>query len=702
MAEWNYEKNGDLNPYELTAFSNRKVWWKCEMGHEWEANIGDRSRGDSCPFCSRKRVLKGFNDLATTHPHLAKEWHPTKNGDLTPFDVTSGSSQYVWWQCEKGHEWRAVIYSRSGKNENGCPYCGGRKAWKGFNDLATLYPNLAKEWHPTKNGDLTPSDITIGSNRRVWWQCEKGHEWKAVVYSRIEGNGCPYCSGNKVWRGFNDLATTHPNLAKEWHPTKNGDLTPFDVTKGSNKRVWWICKNGHEWDSTVSNRVRGHNCPVCIGQRVLAGFNDLTTTHPDLAKEWHPTKNGTLKPTEVNAGSNKKVWWKCNMGHEWSAVISSRTSKNAVGCPKCADQLHTSFPEQAIYYYLKQIDVSVKNRELIHGMEIDIYLPSLNTAVEYDGIYYHNSPKAQTRDELKAQKLKDLGIRLIRVRESKSLKDEIQISKDVLTLPHRNYVDYLNDIIKHLIEQLFGDSTCHIDVIHDRQKILESYKQGFLANSLGVKYPELARQWHPTKNGELSPESFTPGSHEKVWWICNKGHEWKAQIKSRVTGIGCPVCAGKSIKIGYNDLATTNPELIREWHPIKNGTVTPYDVTKGSDKKIWWMCDKGHEWEASVSSRIRGRGCPYCANKRILKGSNDLATVNPTLAEEWHPTRNELAPNEVLPGSQKKVWWKCKVCGNEWDAVISSRNSGVGCPECAKKKRVESFARRMAEKAKHE
>jgi hypothetical protein len=280
------------------------------------------------------------------------------------------------------------------------------------------------------------------------------------------------------------------------------------------------------------------------------------------------------------------------------------------------------------------------------------------------------------------------------------LKDEIHISENILTIPHRNAEDYLNEVIRYLIKELFGKSSSQIDVINDRQKILESYKQGFLANSLGVKYPELAKQWHPTKNGELSPDSFTPGSHEKVWWICEKGHEWNAQIKSRVTGVGCPVCAGKSIKIGYNDLATTHPELSKEWHPTKNGSMTPCDVTKGSDKKVWWICDKGHEWEASVSSRIRGRGCPVCANRLIVKGVNDLATVRPELVDEWHPTKNEIKPDEVGYGSRNYAWWKCRVCGHEWRAVIVSRHKGSGCPECAKKKRIQALNQRKTKNVK--
>lgn len=326
---------------------------------------------------------------------------------------------------------------------------------------------------------------------------------------------------------------------------------------------------------------------------------------------------------------------------------------------------------------------------------MDIFLPSLNTAIEYDGLYYHNTPESKKRDEQKSKKIKDSGVRLIRVRESNSLKENIQISEDILTIPHRNVVDYLGDVIQYLIKELFGKTTGQINVIQDKQKILESYKQGTLANSLGVKYPELAIQWHPTKNGTLSPESFSPGSHEKIWWACPIcGNEWEATIKDRVYGGRCPVCVGKKVNPGVNDIATTHPELVKEWHPTKNGTLTPSVVSRGKHTTVWWICEKGHDWEETVAARIRGRGCPYCANKRVWKGFNDLATVNPRLAEDWHPTKNEKKPDEVVYGSSKKAWWKCKVCGHEWEAVIVSRNKGIGCPECAKKKRKESLSRK--------
>ena len=127
-----------------------------------------------------------------------------------------------------------------------------------------------------------------------------------------------------------------------------------------------------------------------------------------------------------------------------------------------------------------------------------------------------------------------------------------------------------------------------------------------------------------------------PNSGKKVWWICNKGHEWQASIAHRNKGRGCPYCAGQKVIKGENDFQTVNPTLAKEWHYEKNNGLTPMDVLPNSGKKVWWKCSKGHEWQASIADRNSGHGCPYCAGKRVLKGYNDLQTVNPTLAKEWH------------------------------------------------------------------
>ena len=208
-----------------------------------------------------KNVIPGYNDLTTVNPLLAKEWHPTKNGDLSPDMVTAGCGKKVWWQCANGHEWQAVIANRN--RGCSCPYCSGKRVLKGFNDLATSNPELAKEWHPAKNGDLKPDMVTASSNKKVWWQCPNGHEWQAIIANRNEGNGCPYCSGRYAIKGETDLVTKKPELAEEWHPTKNGNLSPDMVAASSNKKVWWQCAKGHEWQAIIANRSKGNGCPYC-------------------------------------------------------------------------------------------------------------------------------------------------------------------------------------------------------------------------------------------------------------------------------------------------------------------------------------------------------------------------------------------------------------------------------------------------------
>lgn len=197
LDEWNYEKNSTLTPEVISFASNKKVWWKCKMGHEWEATVHNRSEKKSrCPYCTNKKLFTGFNDLATLYPDIAAEWHPTLNGELKPSDVLPGIGKKVWWICPEGHAYQASLNSRT-TNKSGCPYCAGVKVLAGFNDLATKYPELAKQWHPALNGDLAPDMVMPGCNKKVWWVCAEGHVWDAVVKNRaLKGYGCPVCANN--------------------------------------------------------------------------------------------------------------------------------------------------------------------------------------------------------------------------------------------------------------------------------------------------------------------------------------------------------------------------------------------------------------------------------------------------------------------------------------------------------------------------
>lgn len=267
LEQWHPEKNEDLTPHAVTHGSKRKVWWCCEKSHEWQATVKSRVEGAGCPVCANRTVQKGVNDLATTHPELAKQWHPTKNGSLTPEMVTFGTIKKVWWRCEADHVWEARVDSRV--LGNGCPVCANKVIVPGVNDLFTFYPLLAAQWDREKNGALRPDQVSPYSNRRVWWRCELGHEWHCVIAHRtMNGSDCPYCTGRSVLTGFNDLQTLIPEIARDWHPALNGALTPELVTAGSAKKVWWQCAYGHVWKASIASRTgqRKHGCPACAGK----------------------------------------------------------------------------------------------------------------------------------------------------------------------------------------------------------------------------------------------------------------------------------------------------------------------------------------------------------------------------------------------------------------------------------------------------
>ena len=471
--EWHQILNSDLKPNQIAAHTDKKVWWLCKKcGEAYFTSVYSRtSLRTGCPVCANKKIVVGKNDLQTTHPSIAAEWNYEKNGSIKPTDIVAGSNKQVWWICSKGHEWRAAVCDR--KSGKGCPICAREKRplerQKTYltknGSLSDNYPEIALQWHPTKNGDISPSEITAGSSKLVWWICEKGHEWEAVVYSRVAGRGCPYCNnehstsfpeqvlyyylsqvtkainryslcgkeidiflpdlnigieyngryyhqvreekdaekyeyfrnlgvrvivvregdlsfvdGDNVYYQYknsdyfnmkdtvcrvielcslspvdvdikrdqakiyeqymeqekaNSLAVKYPWLIEEWDYKENGKLTPWQVSYGSKKRIHWICKKcGYKWDAVAHTRKKS-GCPCCANRVVVEGINDLCTTHPDLAKEWDYQKNEKA-PNEVVAGSHQYAWWLCEKKHSWRAQIKSRAK--GCGCPECANK----------------------------------------------------------------------------------------------------------------------------------------------------------------------------------------------------------------------------------------------------------------------------------------------------------------------------------------------------------------------------
>lgn len=680
VKEWDYEKNAPLTPDDVTRGSGLHVWWKCLKGHEWEATVSCRTglNGRGCPCCSGRYSIEGVNDLATSNPDLCYEWDYEKNGDLRPTDVKSGSGQKVWWKCLRGHEWSAVIASRTGKNKSGCPYCSNRKALAGYNDLTTTNPELAKEWNYEKNKGINPTDFVAGSGEKVWWKGPCGHEWEMSIVNRTgeKKSGCPFCSSKRLLQGFNDLATRSPELAREWNYEKNNPLCPDDVMPNSGKKYWWKCPKGHEWDASPNSRVNSRSgCPICAHQKLLKGYNDLATLYPEVLSEWNYEKN-TIEPDGVMAHTLKKVWWKCPSGHDYLMTTASKTRGS--GCPVCAMATHTSFPEQAIFFYVRKAFPDAINAYRKYVVELDVFIPSINTAIEYDGYRAH---KHKYRKDLEKNRMcADNDIKLIRLRED--LLPDFNDGLSTVILLKQSNMRALEEALIKLFDIL--RVSVDIDLLRDEICIKELYDNFKKDRSLADVAPELVKEWHPTLNGDITPDKVFSKTSYKFWWKCSNGHEWQAAPLKRVNDRrGCPYCANQRVLKGYNDLASQFPEVAKQWSP--NNRVLPDEVIARSNKKYLWIGECGHEWEAPIPNLRKGCGCPYCANQKVLTGFNDLQTLKPELVKEWDYEKNDpVLPTEVMAGSTKQRWWKCSKCGFSWKSTPGSRK-GLGCRSCNQK-----------------
>lgn len=496
--------------------------------------------------------------------------------------------------------------------------------------LAIEYPEIAKEWHPTKNGELTPADVAPHSNKKVWWICPRGHEYETTPDKKTGRNaGCPYCSGKKVLAGFNDLATVLPDLAKEWEYSLNGDLTPQMVVGNSHKRIWWKCSVcGHTWEATVNDRFRNRGCPMCARETrtvkrratmLKPGINDLKSQRPDLLLEWDYEKN-TNAPSNYSIRSNEKVWWRCPVcGLHWQAIISNRASLQS-GCPRCMKHKQTSFPEQAILFYLKQLypDAINSYTDIFDSTktELDIFIPDLDIGIEYDGAAWHANKRARNIAEKKYLLCQENGIRLIRVSE---LPEDNSFACDLFILREDNSSKGLDSAISALFSAI-NLPKFDINTERDRAEIMRQYITTLKEKSIAAKCPEIVHEWDIDKNDGITAEMVNANSVQPYWWICPKGHSYQSAPYYRLQqNYGCPICSNHQLLRGYNDLKTLYPEVVDQWDYEKNAPKTPESVKGNSESKYWWICPEGHSYRMSVKAKAaRKIGCPICANRQVL------------------------------------------------------------------------------------
>lgn len=692
--EWDFGKNGQLKPTDVNPKSNKKVWWKCPKGHEYDTKVCHRTRPNArCPYCVGRK-LSPERSLTTCNPKLAAEFHPTKNGPLTAADVFISSGKRYWWLCNSNstHEWRSTVDNR--QRGTGCPYCAGKKTMV-EDSFAHKYPNLLEEWDLDLN-EKDPFSLALKSNHRVHWKCKNKqyHLWTATVASRTEGGGCPYCSGHKLHEKDSAYFQLPKNILNEFiqrfNPSVDLKATSIFLEKG----VVWKCTANSEhktWEARLKTRMQGKNsCPECEPHSTRIPYEkSVAYLYPHLIKEWH--SDSIFNPTQLKAGSGRLVKWVCQFrkDHTYEMRVAQRVIGH--GCPKCRNA--PTLPELRLFAELSLFFVPIIHHK-IGKDKIDIYLNEINVAIEWDSYYYHLNRFES--DEKKTQSLLEKGIRVIRVRDNRlekiSIKNEClsviaypyeevnyELFKQILKILIKWKLILETDVAQALIQTEFGNTTIFEELKINRGRHI-------IGQSLNETHPIVATFWHPKRNGQLESNEVMAFSHESHWWQCL---ECKAEWCEKVVNVTkrnnvCKHCSKQSAGPEYN-LLKSYPKIAKELINADPTKITPH-----SGEQHKWKCSKcTYEWESRVNGRTgKGKnGCPQCAGK-VLSFETSIAGVSSEAVKAWDYEKNQKNPEEVFPGTHVKYFFKCS-CGTSMEKKARNfifRNQRR-CSACSRKRK---------------
>ena len=668
LKEWDYEKN-DKTPDEVRRGSQKKYYWICPEGHSYPAQATHRANSNSgCSVCSG-RLVTNDNSLASCDPEVTKLLHPDKNGNLDPNNLHVGSHKIVWWLCPSGHEWKTSVKSLT-KLGTRCPLCLKKEHHVIFDPaFQSTFPNLSKMWDRKKNKQSIDTPLNYTESAQFHFKCSEGHRFSLYTpdIKSVQFDGCRVCRINDeklAWESF----CIEKNLYEILHPTKNSvDLN--SLSKGSNVRLHWICEYGHEWDRSckdISNY--DHNdCPKCTARHVSDEYN-WAVHNPEALKEWIFEKNLGIDPYLEFPNSHKLAWFRCSFGHTWKSTLKDRTSGK--GCSKCSNQ--TSRPELRIFCELKQIFPNIKHRHKIERNEADIYIPTHDVVIEFDGGYFHRNKTNQ--DLRKKHYFENRGYQVINVRQNISALDDQSICIPDRELTKKDLNAICNKLCKLIPNQQINQEIRNY-VLRDAFWNNEFYNScvsalpaPILENSLHSLAPEVSKQWDFDKNHPLTPKHFNSRSSTKVFWVCEAGHGWSATIASRVgggkqAGTNCPFCVG-NLASDENNLMTQYPLISAEWDWQKNKQ-KPNDFTPHSKKKAWWRCSTcDNSYEQSIGARTSGgQGCPKCSEKkRTQKTKIPISVSHPHIFDLIIHAEKDIDIKKLTKGSGKKVTIECS-CG---------------------------------------
>ena len=452
-----------------------------------------------------------------------------------------------------------------------------------------------------KNPDIEPLEEYKGNKVNIMCRCKVcGHEWPVRPGNLLSGKGCPTCA---IRRNAAKKTKSQADFLAEL-TKNNAGVDALGKYQNINTKILFRCKKcQYEWSARPDHILRGHGCPVCGGS--MRKSNDIFLAQ--LAKI-----NPMVEPLEPYVNARKKILCRCNhCKNEWPATPDKLLQGN--GCPNCDKRNKTSFPEQAIYFYLRKRYPDAIDRYYLPNSrtEIDIFIPSLNIGVEYDGVYWHKS-KAN-REVQKYQKCQECGITLYRMRESMETIDGIA---DAIIIRHKPYnFETLDSALVELFDMMGVQIS--VNTFEDSASIREQFYTGLASNSLAALYPKVAEEWCAEKNGAITPSMVSYGSNVPYWWKCSTcKSEWRSAVADRTTGgKGCSNCA----KVKMSKLFKKKHEVFVEELGSVNPNLEPLEEYKTTHENILIRCKVcGHEWPAAPANLLRGRDCPKCSHKRRI------------------------------------------------------------------------------------
>lgn len=413
-AQWHPTLNGDARPEQFTHGSKKEFWWLGDCGHHWYSPIDKRIRGHGCHYCNNRVILKGFNDCETLSPEIVSLWDHEKNEEYLLDKVFKGNRTKSYWKCERDHSWFAEIRSLA-LNGSRCPQCSRHHISANNSKygkmkkrlLIDTLPDIEKFIFWEKNSGLDISDTGVGSpvtvtfrcpddHRHVWTETIKHFTDRALKSSREKKCKCPLCIYTKIVTGVNDLGTEYPDVAGLWNDAKN-DIPVSEVSpREADKRRHWICDQGHEWFVSVEDMVKkrspGRWCTVCSGKKILAGFNDFPTLRPEIMELWDHDKNSEegVFPEGLPPSSKTPVWWTCDKGHSWTVPPAVITDDFCHVCHRGRSRGEVELGEFIRSILPDNVSVVINDRSVISPLELDVYIPEKNIAIEFNGLYWHS------------------------------------------------------------------------------------------------------------------------------------------------------------------------------------------------------------------------------------------------------------------------------------------------------------------------